>query len=130
MIYTIKICLVVLLGTGLGSVAAFAQSAGQDEAVAPNGSVAQNVTLTAAQRSAIFNAIFHQPVKPSGTQLAAAVGAAVPQTVDLIDLPDSAVATDPAAASLKYAMAGNDVIIVIDPVQMRVVGVIHNNAKP
>ena len=127
---TIKICFLVLLGTVLGSAAAFAQSAGLDEVVQPNGSVAQNVTLTAAQRSAIFNAIFHQPVKPSGAQLAAAVGTSVPQTVDLTDLPDSAVAGDPAAADLKYAMTANDVIIVIDPVQMRVVDVIHNNAKP
>jgi hypothetical protein len=125
---TTKICLPVLLGTVLGSAAAFAQSAGLDEVMQPNGSVAQNVTLTAAQRSAIFNAIFHQPVKPSATQLAAAVGASVPQTVDLIDLPDSA--GDPAAAGLKYAMTANDVIIVIDTVQMRVVDVIHNNAKP
>jgi|SRR5580704_8876175 hypothetical protein len=125
---TTKICLLVLLGTVLGSAAAFAQSAGLDEVVQPNGSVAQNVTLTAAQRSAIFNAIFRQPVKPSGTQLAAAVGAPVPQTVVLTDLPDSA--GDPAAAGLKYAMAENDLIIIVDTVQMRVVDVIHNNAKP
>jgi Protein of unknown function (DUF1236) len=125
---TAKICLLVLLGTVPGSAAAFAQSAGPDEVVQPNGSVGQNITLTAAQRSAIFNAIFRQPVKPSGTQFAAAVGASVPQTVDLIDLPDSA--GDPAAAGLKYAMAENDLIIIVDTVQMRVVDVIHNNAKP
>jgi hypothetical protein len=120
----------VLAGTLLSSATAFAQSAGLDEAVAPNGAVARNLTLTAAQRSAIFNAVFQQPVKSYPTQLATAIGASVPQTIDLTDLPDSAVVADPAAANLKYAMAGNDVIVVVDPVQMRVVDVIHNNAKP
>ncbi len=61
----------VLLGTVLGSTAALAQSAGRDEAVQPNGSVTQTITLTAAQRSAIFNAVFDQPVKPQSRQLAA-----------------------------------------------------------
>ena len=119
----------VLLGTLSTAATAFAQSAGLDETVQPNGAVAQKLTLTAAQRSAIFNAIFQQPVKPYTTQFAAAVGASVPQTVDLTDLPNSAVTGDPTAADLKYAMAGND-IIVVDPLLMRVVDVIHNNAKP
>src|SRR5579863_2712672 len=122
----ISVAGLVLLGTLSGSATAFAQSAGLDEAVQPNGAVAQNVTLTAAQRSAIFNAVFQQPVKPYTTQLATAVGASVPQTVDLTDLPDSA--GNPATANLKYAMTGNDIIVVVDPVQMRVIDVIHSNA--
>jgi hypothetical protein len=120
----------VLLGTVLSSTAALAQSAGRDEAVQPNGSVTQTITLTAAQRSAIFNAVFDQPVKPQIRQLAATVGAPVPQTVDLIDLPENGLAGDPAQVGLKYGMAGNDIVVVVDPVQMRVVDVIHSNAKP
>ena len=120
----------VLLGTVLSSTAASAQSAGRDEAVQPNGSVTQTITLTAAQRSAIFNAVFDQPVKPQSRQLAATVGAPVPQTADLIDLPENGLAGDPAQVGLKYGMAGNDIVVVVDPVQMRVVDVIHSNAKP
>jgi hypothetical protein len=120
----------VLLGTVLSSTAAWAQSAGRDEAVQPNGSVTQTITLTAAQRSAIFNAVFDQPVKPQSRQLAATVGAPVPQTADLIDLPDNGPVGDPAQVGLKYGMAGNDIVVVVDPVQMRVVDVIHSNAKP
>ncbi len=54
----------------------------------------------------------------------------MPQTVDLIDLPDNGPAGDPAQVGLKYGMAGNDIVVVVDPVQMRVVDVIHSNAKP
>lgn len=120
----------VLLGTLLSAATALAQSAVSDEAVQPNGAVTQNVALTAAQKRAIYNAVFQQPVKPYPAQVAAAVGAVVPQTVDLTSLPEGAIAGDPATADLKYAMAGHDVIVVIDPVSMRVVDVIHNNAKP
>src|ERR1700761_2250720 len=80
----------ILAATLLGAGGAFAQSAGADEAVQPNGAVAQNLTLTAAQKSAIFNAVFQQPAKPYAPQLTASVGASVPQTVNLTDLPESA----------------------------------------
>jgi len=126
----ISCSVLVVLGTLLAAPAAFAQSAGQDEAVQPRGAAAQSFALTAAQRHAIFNAVFQQPVKPYPMQVAANVGAAVPHTADLTNLPEGAVAGDPATANLKYAMTGNDVIVVVDPVQMRVVDVIHNNAKP
>lgn len=119
----------VILGTFLSTAAALAQSAGPEEAVQPNGAVVQNLALTAAQRQAILNAVLQQPAKPYPVQVAATVGAAVPQTVDLTSLPDGAIAGDPATANLKYALAENDAIVVVDPVQMRVVDVIHNSAK-
>ena len=119
----------VILGTFLSATTASAQSSGPEEAVEPNGAVVQNLALTAAQRQAILNAVLQQPAKRYPVQVAAAVGAAVPQTVDLTSLPDGATAGDPAAANLKYAVAENDAIVVVDPVQMRVVDVIHNHAK-
>jgi hypothetical protein len=120
----------ILLGTVFGSVAAFAQSVGPDEAIQPNGAVRQSVALTAAQKNAIHNAVFQQRVKPYSLELATAVGAPVPQSVELIDLPDAAVAGAPWAADLKYAMVGTDIIVVVDPVQRRVVDVIGGDAKP
>jgi hypothetical protein len=126
----LKLSSFVLLGTVLCSANALAQSAGPDEAIQSNGSVTQNVTLTAAQRSAIFNAIFEQPIKPRSSQFAATVGAPVPPTVDLIDLPDNAFPDGPTSSGFKYVLAANDIIVVVDPVRMRVVDVIHSNAKP
>jgi hypothetical protein len=118
-----------LLGLFFGIAPALAQSAGPDEAVQPNGTVTQTLALTAGQRSAIYNIVIRQRAKPHADQIAVAVGAPVPPTIDLADLPEQATADNPSAALLKYAMVHGDVVVV-DPVAMRVVDVIRNGAKP
>jgi hypothetical protein len=118
-----------LLGLFFGIAPALAQSAGPDEAVQPNGTVTQTLALTAGQRSAIYNIVIRQRAKPHADQIAVTVGAPVPPTIDLVDLPEQATADNPSAALLKYAMVHGDVVVV-DPVAMRVVDVIRNGAKP
>jgi hypothetical protein len=118
-----------LLGLFFGIASALAQSAGPDEAIQPNGTVRQNLALTAGQRSAIYNIVIRQRAKPHADQISVAVGAPVPPTIDLVDLPDQATADNPSAALLKYAMVHGDVVVV-DPVAMRIVDVIRNGAKP
>jgi hypothetical protein len=118
-----------LLGLFFGIAPALAQSAGPDEAVQPNGTVTQTLALTAGQRSAIYYIVIRQRAKPHADQIAVAVGAPVPPTIDLVDLPEQATADNPSAALLKYAMVHGDVVVV-DPVAMRVVDVIRNGAKP
>jgi hypothetical protein len=118
-----------LLGLFFGIAPALAQSAGPDEAIQPNGTVRQNLALTAGQRSAIYNIVIRERAKPYADQITVAVGAPVPPTIDLVDLPDQATADNPSAALLKYAMVHGDVVVV-DPVAMRVVDVIRNGAKP
>jgi len=108
---------------------ALAQSAGPDEAVQPNGTVRQTLALTAGQRSAIYNIVIRERAKPHADQIAVAVGAPVPPTIDLVDLPDQATADNPSVALLKYAMVHGNVVVV-DPVAMRVVDVIRNGTKP
>jgi hypothetical protein len=118
-----------LLGLLFGVAPAIAQSAVPDEAVQPNGIVRQNLALTAGQRSAIYNIVIRERAKPHAEQMAVAVGAPVPPTINLVDLPEQATADNPSAALLKYAMVHGDVVVV-DPVAMRVVDVIRNGAKP
>ena len=118
-----------LLGLFFGVAPALAQSAGAIETVQPNGSVTQTLALTAGQRTAIYNIVIRERAKPHAEQIAVAVGAPVPPTIDLVDLPDEATADNPSAALLKYAMVHGDVVVV-DPVAMRVVDVIRNGAKP
>jgi hypothetical protein len=118
-----------LVGLLFGMAPALAQSAGPDEAIQPNGTVRQDLALTAGQRSAIYNIVIRERVKPHADHLAAAVGAPVPPTIELVDLPDQATVNNPSAAVLKYAMVHGDVVVV-DPVAMRVVDVIRNGAKP
>jgi Protein of unknown function (DUF1236) len=118
-----------LLGLFFGIAPALAQSAGPDEAIQPNGTVRQNLALTAGQRSAIYNIVIRERAKPYADQMSVAVGAPVPPTIALVDLPDQATANNPSAALLKYAMVQGDVVVV-DPVAMRVVDVIRSGAKP
>src|SRR6202451_3768927 len=94
-----------LVGLLFGMAPALAQSAGPDEAIQPNGTVRQDLPLTARQRSAIYDIVIRERVKPHADHLAAAVGAPVPPTIELVDLPDQATADNPSAAVLKYAMA-------------------------
>jgi Protein of unknown function (DUF1236) len=125
----LRFSLPALLGLLFGIAPALAQSAGPDEAVQPNGTVRQTVALTAGQRSAIYNIVIRERVKPHADQIIVTVGAPVPPTIDLVDLPDQATVNNPSAALLKYAMVHGDVVVV-DPVAMRVVDVIRNGAKP
>ncbi len=117
---------VMLLG-GVGCAAA--QTAVPDEAVKPNGAVGQKLGLTSAQESAIYNAVIRQRVGIKSYEVPVAVGAPVPPTVELRELPDQAVADNPWADLLKYAMVENTVV-VIDPIRMRVVDIIHGGANP
>ena len=114
----------------LGSVcAAAAQTAEADEAIGPNGVVAQKLALTPAQKNAIYNAVVRQKVPTAGRGIAATVGAPVPPSVPLLDLPSCAALDGTEAGFLKYAMVEGDVVLV-DPIRMRVVDVIHNGATP
>jgi hypothetical protein len=120
---------VILLAMTAGATAASAQSATPDEAIKPNGAVEQKLALTAGQKHAIYNIVIRQRGNPHGGPIAVAVGAPVPPSVELGDLPDQAAAGDPAAALLKYAVVDSDVVVV-DPVMMRVVDVIHGATHP
>jgi hypothetical protein len=117
-----------------GSTGAFAQSAGLDEAVGPHGAVMQDHALTVGQKNAIYNAVSRQKVRPPVDRIAAAVGAPVPPSTDLLDLPDQnlpdqARGGNTASAVLKYAIVENQVVVV-DPIAMRVVDVIRGSARP
>jgi Protein of unknown function (DUF1236) len=119
----------MVLALCFGTAGARAQTVGPDEAVKPDGAVGQQMALTAAQKSAIYNAVMRQRVRTAGAVIPVAVGAPVPQWAVLAELPDAAAGNNPAAALLKYALVEDD-IVVVDPVQMRVVDIIHGAARP
>jgi len=121
---------VVLIATLVGAASAAAQTALTDERVKPNGEVSQKLALTPEQKSAIYNAVAARHAQePAQFGLPLEVGALVPPSVELNELPDEAAADNPwAAAPLKYAMVEDD-IVVVDPVRMRVVDIIRNPGK-
>ena len=108
---------------------AAAQTAGPDEAIGAHGGITQKLSLTPAQKNAIYNAVMRQKVPTSSRGITAVVGAPVLPSVPLSDLPSSAVMDGTGAGDLKYAMVEGD-IVVVDPIRMRVVDVIHGGMTP
>lgn len=132
----LRLSVLVLIASLPGITNAAAQSFGPDEAVGPPGLVSQQTILSPQQRRAIYEAVMRQRVRFADPAVAAVVGAPVPPSLLLYDLPDSPTgnldqaADDDAVRPLKYAMAADD-IVVIDPITMRVVDVIHRDGvKP
>jgi hypothetical protein len=125
----------VLLASLLGVSAAAAQAIGPDEAVAPSGSLSQRSALSPQQRRAIYESVMRQRLRSTGPAVAAVVGAPVPPSLVLHDLPGQPSDPDQAADDfgirvLKYAMVADDVVVV-DPIAMRIVDVIHRDGvKP
>jgi len=118
-------CAALSLCTG----AVHAQSAPLDEAAGPSGLLAPRLVLTPVQRSTIYAAVMHRHVAGTSAGIAAAIGAPVPPSVSLRDLPAQAGLGDDLAGFLKYAMV-EDEVVVVDPIRMRVVDVIHPGARP
>jgi len=106
----------------------FGQGAVPDEVFGSHGAATQDLALTAAQKNAIYNAIRQQRVRPNAPMLRPAVGAEVPPTVALSELPNDVVDA-PWGEFLKYAMVADDVVVV-DPARMRIVDIIHGNSLP
>jgi len=111
----------------LGGGQALAQAIGTEEAVKADGAVNQVLALTPAQQHAIYSAVIQHRVRASPAEIPVAIGAVVPQAVELGDLPDDATTDNPQAVLLKYAIV-EDAVVVVDPITMRVVGVIDDNA--
>jgi len=103
---------------------ASAQMVGPDEAISHKGGVTQKLALTAAQESAIYNAAVRQKVPSSSRGITPIVGSPVLPSVPLFDLPSAANIEAAELRFLKYAMV-EDKVVVVDPIQMRVVDVIR-----
>lgn len=113
---------------GIGADGARAQSSGLNEAVGPDG-VVLSPELTPAQKNAIDDAVNQQRVRSSSEGIATTVGAIVPPSAPLRDLPDQVALGIGAGRPLKYAMVEGE-IVVVDPISMRVVDVISRGAGP
>src|ERR1700681_2958503 len=97
---------------------AFAQTARLDEIVNSDGAVSQQLMLTEAQKSAIYNAVLRQRVHGKPAMLSAvppSVGAPVSPAAELAALPDQAAVLisvdNTLALDLKYATVEDDVVV-------------------
>jgi len=107
-----------------GAVDSVAQEVGPNEGLTLPGHITQNVFLTKAQRVAIYNIAMQQRMTVLIGGISAIVGAPVPPSTSLADIPEDT----GIGGLLKYVMMDED-ILVVDPLQMRVVDVIHGMTK-
>jgi hypothetical protein len=129
LILRLRIPVLVFIALLGGVVGAVAQTAGPEEAIGGHGGVTQKLSLTAAQKSAIYNAVMRQKVPSAGRGITAIVGAPVLPSVPLSDLPGTLTIDGTGTGFLKYATVEDDVVVV-DPIRMRVVDVIHGGMAP
>ncbi|MGC1777442.1 MAG: hypothetical protein WBB34_05795 [Xanthobacteraceae bacterium] len=119
------------LSIALASTGALAQSVGPNEAVSPDGTVGDALTLTPIQESALYHAVLQQRMRTTTAWIDPTIGAPVSAAVQLSDLPGQSGiqgAIDDEAV-LKYAMVQGD-LVVVDPIQMRVIDIIHGSTRP
>lgn len=84
-----------------------------------------NLKLTAAQKHTIYSSISNQKQKETAPQtFRATIGAVVPATVELQDIPKTLVELMPELKGYQYAMVTNQVLLV-DPKNKQVVEVIN-----
>jgi hypothetical protein len=114
----------LILSIPLASSGAFAQSVGTDEAFGRDG-VVGGPTLTPAQKSALYHAVLQQRARATTAAIDPRVGATVSRSLELSDLPSQG----DDETVLKYAMVRGD-LVVVDPIQMRVVDIIHGSTRP
>jgi hypothetical protein len=88
-----------------------------------SGSGEQKLTLTPAQRRAIYEAVTKDKSKTAKIHFPATVGAEVPPMLELYALPDDAVAGNQTAKFFEYTVV-QDKVVLVDPTRMRVVDVI------
>jgi len=108
---------------------AAAQTSGIDEVVTTNG-VAPKLELSAAQRTAIYQAVRRDKSKVAPSHFATNIGADVPPMIELYALPDDVLAENPTAKLFKFTRV-EDQVVLVDPTKMRVIAVIGPNpAEP
>jgi Protein of unknown function (DUF1236) len=99
-----------------------AQTSDIDEVMSANG-LAPKLELTAAQKSAIYQAVHKEKSKVAPSRFATNVGADVPPMIELYALPDDILANNPVTKLYKFTRV-DDQVVLVDPTNMRVIDVI------
>ncbi len=114
--------ILLALASGISGVAAQVGAASQSQTPNPQ------IQLDPAQRAAIVTAVRDTKIPPPGRSFNLSVGAEVPPSIELYTLPIAALSQAPEVRNLKYTMVQNQIVLV-DPLQMRVVDVIRPNQR-
>jgi hypothetical protein len=81
--------------------------------------------LEAKQRTVVKQTITKRNVRPVNVNFSINVGAVVPRTVVLYDLPDTLIEFEPGYSRYKFVMSDDNTILVIDPETWTIIDVIE-----
>ena len=84
----------------------------------------ERIVLTPAQRTTIYRTITRERVHAAAPSFAVRLGARVPQTVELQEIPSAVVGEVPSVRSYRYMVVNNEVVLV-DPATSEVVEIIR-----
>jgi hypothetical protein len=82
------------------------------------------LNLTAQQKQMIMQSVQSEKGQPAPAGFQPRVGASVPQSMPMHQLPSNVTTEVPAAKGLKFAKLSNNEILLIDPQDMRVADII------
>jgi hypothetical protein len=85
---------------------------------------AAELNLTAAQKQTIVQSVQSEKGQPAPAGFLSKVGASMPQSVSLRQLPSSVAAQIPGAKDLQYVKLETNEILLIEPKDRRVAGII------
>lgn len=80
--------------------------------------------LTPAQRTTIYRTVTRERVQAAPPSFAVTLGARVPQTVELREIPSAVVAEVPSVRPYRYMVVNNEVVLV-DPATSEVIEIIR-----
>jgi len=84
----------------------------------------ERVDLTPAQRTTIYRTVTRERVQAAPPSFAVTLGARVPQTVELREIPSAVVAEVPSVRPYRYMVVNNEVVLV-DPATSEVIEIIR-----
>jgi hypothetical protein len=84
----------------------------------------ERVELTPAQRTTIYRTVTREHVRVAPPSFAVRLGARVPQTVELQEIPSAVVTEVPSVRRYRYMVVNNEVVLV-DPATSEVIEIIR-----
>lgn len=84
----------------------------------------ERIELTPAQRTTIYRTVTRERVRAAPESFAVRLGARVPQTVELQEIPTAVVQEVPSVRRYRYMVVNNEVVLV-DPATSEVIEIIR-----
>jgi Protein of unknown function (DUF1236) len=94
------------------------------EREAPTVITRERIELTPAQRTTIYRTVTRQRLRPAPSAVDVRLGAHLPRTIELREIPSAVIAEVPTIRSYRYTVTDDEVVLV-DPATSEIVEIIR-----